>query len=526
MTIGNILIELYERLIDMKIGLDLIYERIQNKFRIVKKKLKGPVLECRFPELYFGKMPEVETVCVVNAESMSKDLLERQDILIICAGIKEQMDKGKCQYIMTDGEKDAKEIYAEIADLFCRISEWKEHLYDISMMNGSLQEIIDASSSMFSREILYLNGRFEVLAYSVPGGKLKDSEAEYQEWLERENRGNVKSLSLSIKDMEISLRKKVPYVYHYTQNKEDLYYLSTNVKELNRGIGHIAVNIGTETATNTQIWLLEFLRKVLERYFRNYLLIEQKHQRNIQGVFYSILDGIQFDRQMIEKQLQKLGISFDDRFICIKVTLANANMLGVPAIYFCTQIEQILGRAYSVQYDSQIVVLVNLTTNEINFEEAMKELTELLIRNNLKAGISNEFNDIFKSKNYYLQAKKAYEIGSVFHPELSTYHFIDYAVNYILMHSADELPVEMVCAKGLIRLLEYEKESSVEYCKTLSTYIRNNMNAVLTAKMLYIHRSTMLFRLNHITEILQMDLKDPDDRLYLEISLKLLGKYE
>jgi sugar diacid utilization regulator len=142
----------------------------------------------------------------------------------------------------------------------------------------------------------------------------------------------------------------------------------------------------------------------------------------------------------------------------------------------------------------------------------------------LKAGISNEFDDIFKVKSFFLQAEKAYETGFETDPSNSIYHFKDYAVPYILAQYGNELPLEMICCEGLMRLREYEKDSSVEYFKTLITYMRNNMNAIKTSKDLYIHRSTMLFRLNRIKEILQMDLNDPDQRLYLEISLRLIGK--
>lgn len=507
----------------MEIGLDLIYEYMQQNFKIIEKKLKNCGQDYKFPVLYPQNTPHSGSVCISDANSLTFDLLNRQDILLICVGEKDTSLNIKCQYIMTDRTKEPLTVYTALTELYCQINDWKDNIYEICMNNGKLQEILDISAKLFSKDLLYLNNRFEVLAYSLPVGKLKNTDEEYIEWLAGKNKENLKLLSLNMNDVNNVTTKKTPYVFHYISDDENLNYLCATVKELNRGVGYVALNIGNDYASGAQMWLIEFLRKSLERFFRNFLLADQNHQLNIQGVFYSILDDMQLDRSMIEKKLEKFSSPAYENYLCIVVALDNANKLGIPVIYLCSQIEQTLGRAFTVQYNTQIVVLVNLTRSDLSLDESLSEFENLLNNNHLKAGISNEFDDIFNSKLYYKQARKAYETGSISRPYQCIYHFKDYAVRYILRHYADELPIEMICAEGVIRLIEYEKESNVEYCKTLSTYMRNNMNAIQTAKMLYIHRSTMLFRLNRIKEILKMDFNDPDDRLYLEISLKLLG---
>jgi len=507
----------------MEIGLDLIYECIDENFKIIKKKLKNCSQNYKFPELYNQSKTHTGTVCISDVNSLTADLIAREDILLVCVGKKEDISEINCQFIMTDGAKDPFDVYSVLIELFCQINDWKEQVYEVCMNNGSLQNILDVSSKMFSNDLLYLNNRHEVLAYSLPVGKLKNTDEEYTEWLAIRNKENLKSLHVNMNDVNNVALKKTPYVFHYISNDENLYYLCATVKELNRGVGYVAINIGNDYATSTQLWLIEFLRKSLERFFKNSLLADQNHQLNLQGIFYSILDGMLFDLPMIEEKLEKFGSPAYESYKCIIVALDNAIKFGVPVIYLCSQIEQTLGQSYAVQYDSNIVVLVNLSRCDMNFDSSMKMFEKLLNNNNLRAGISNEFHDIFNAKQYYKQAKKAFETGSASRPNQSVYHFKDYAVQYILRHYADELPIEMICAEGMIRLIEYEKESNVDYCKTLSTYMQNNMNAIQTAKMLYIHRSTMLFRLNKIKEILKMDFNDPDDRLYLEISLKLLG---
>ena len=55
---------------------------------------------------------------------------------------------------------------------------------------------------------------------------------------------------------------------------------------------------------------------------------------------------------------------------------------------------------------------------------------------------------------------------------------------------------------------------------TLRVYLDNNLSVTKTAAALYLHRSTLLDRLAHITAMLGTDLKDPDYCLTLGILLR------
>ena len=61
---------------------------------------------------------------------------------------------------------------------------------------------------------------------------------------------------------------------------------------------------------------------------------------------------------------------------------------------------------------------------------------------------------------------------------------------------------------------------------TLKAYLECNCNLVRTAQRLYLHKNTLLYRLNHIRSILRCDLDDADQRLLLMLSFKLLETME
>ena len=84
----------------------------------------------------------------------------------------------------------------------------------------------------------------------------------------------------------------------------------------------------------------------------------------------------------------------------------------------------------------------------------------------------------------------------------------------------------MVCAENLLRLKEIDDTQGTNYMQTLRTYLENHLNAVQSAKDLFIHRSTFLYRLDKIKKIMETELDDSDELLYLLLSFRLLDLEE
>ena len=116
----------------------------------------------------------------------------------------------------------------------------------------------------------------------------------------------------------------------------------------------------------------------------------------------------------------------------------------------------------------------------------------------------------------------ALEVGSRVNPYLWIHHFNAIAFPYILEQATRRLPGRMLCHEKLLALHEYDAQQKTEYMRTLRTYLDLHLNAMATAKDLFIHRSTLLYRLDKIKTILESDLDDPEELLYLSISFRLL----
>ncbi|MCK4901006.1 MAG: helix-turn-helix domain-containing protein, partial [Anaerolineales bacterium] len=60
-------------------------------------------------------------------------------------------------------------------------------------------------------------------------------------------------------------------------------------------------------------------------------------------------------------------------------------------------------------------------------------------------------------------------------------------------------------------LLAYD--GNEELIRTLESYFKHNANLSQTAEALFIHRNTLLYRMERIAQILDLDFNNPENRL-------------
>ncbi len=108
------------------------------------------------------------------------------------------------------------------------------------------------------------------------------------------------------------------------------------------------------------------------------------------------------------------------------------------------------------------------------------------------------------------------ESKPLFFPDLSVYR--------LLLQIEGNPELKAFEEEILGSLLAYE--NSEELIRTLDAYFEFNGNLKRTARALYIHRNTLIYRLERIQEITGLDLSNPHTRLALQLTLhihKMLG---
>lgn len=131
-------------------------------------------------------------------------------------------------------------------------------------------------------------------------------------------------------------------------------------------------------------------------------------------------------------------------------------------------------------------------------------------------GVTEKIEDYSVS---YMQAKKCLNVVKSRFKEMGFALFDDLGA-YTLLHEIDGRMVAIFVQDYIGPLLNSEGKN-MDLLKTLQVYLSHNGNMTETAKELYIHRSTLQYRLEKIEDLLQVDLDNAEHRFNLNMAIKL-----
>lgn len=147
-------------------------------------------------------------------------------------------------------------------------------------------------------------------------------------------------------------------------------------------------------------------------------------------------------------------------------------------------------------------------------------LTRLRESGNLRMRIAlgNYFTGPGSIARSYRTARTTLQVGKQRMPEQRSYFYQDLALPVLLDSlrggwQANELSQPLAKLKAM--------DSNGLLRRTLQAWFTNNVQPSVTAKALYIHRNTLEYRLNRISELTGLSLSHFDDRLLLYIALQL-----
>lgn len=183
---------------------------------------------------------------------------------------------------------------------------------------------------------------------------------------------------------------------------------------------------------------------------------------------------------------------------------------------FSMELERIFPKGHPVIYKGYIGILVPSVS-----EKQIEELFKLAQNEDVSIGISWPFSNITEFKRYFNQAvaciKQAQRFGKVNQVfDYSDFHYYDLLYNY-----TGKIPLEHYCHPALKVLREYDKANNTELYVTLRTYLECEKNLRATAEALFIHRNTLIYRINRINQLTRLNLDSVNTVYSLMTSFKI-----
>ena len=145
--------------------------------------------------------------------------------------------------------------------------------------------------------------------------------------------------------------------------------------------------------------------------------------------------------------------------------------------------------------------------------------SELLIK--AVAGIGSIVGYVKDLANSFKEAQVALDVGRVFDTEKPVVHYENLGIGrliYQLPTTMCEMYLSEVFKKDTIEMLDQETLS------TIQKFFENNLNVSETSRKLFVHRNTLVYRLEKIKKTTGLDLREFDHAIIFKVAL-MVKKY-
>lgn len=134
--------------------------------------------------------------------------------------------------------------------------------------------------------------------------------------------------------------------------------------------------------------------------------------------------------------------------------------------------------------------------------------------------IVSEMKDVSKS---YKEAKMALDVGKIFYSDKNIVSYATLGIGRLIY----QLPVNL--CKMFIHEIFGEKipeELDEETLSTLEKFFDNNLNVSETSRQLFLHRNTLVYRIEKLQKVTGLDVRNFDDAMTLKIALMVVNYIE
>ena len=181
---------------------------------------------------------------------------------------------------------------------------------------------------------------------------------------------------------------------------------------------------------------------------------------------------------------------------------------------------------YVTAVDENSVILIKTIENPQDAEEIFSVARTIVAMMNVEAmknvkvavgTVVNELKDMSKS---YKEAKMALDVGKIFYAQKDIITYSTLGIGrliYQLPVNLCKIYIQEVFPNGVPEELDDETLS------TINTFFENNLNVSETSRQLFLHRNTLVYRIEKLQKALGLDLRNFDDALTFKIALMVVN---
>ncbi|GER67603.1 PucR family transcriptional regulator [Weizmannia acidilactici] len=300
-------------------------------------------------------------------------------------------------------------------------------------------------------------------------------------------------------------------------------------------IGFLAVHGELDKTDHLSALIIEQAMNVISFALMKEQAIKQ-HARSIRNDFFlHFLEGAFSSREEMIHRAAEFSLRNDQSYICVAGKIdgscGHADLRQQEEIYefIEDEVAKTDPKAHFFTKGDYCILLYEVQEyGSFSIEDLLRYIQEKVsayFGHTISFGISNLSHSFLQVRNAYKEAADALKSGEISKKTgyIQTYLTKDVMALLRLIPRQD---LENFYAFALQNFYHMKSDERESLLATLSVYLETNCQISETAKRLYVHRNTVVYRIEKCEELLGKSLKDPDTNLQLRIALRIRNMLE
>jgi PucR family transcriptional regulator, proline-responsive transcriptional activator len=468
---------------------------------------------------------EKELLFIGYASDLPANISVEHSIILICITNcnipKAYFENPSIHLITLDSGAELIAVYNAVDSLFRderRMKLATSKLFQSVIHDFSLQQMCDIGYELLGNPIVIVDNSLKNIAWT------SNIEVDDPLWIEfNKTGGYLSNESLLLLTTQSEFKQDL--------NQSSPFIMSKGQLKHRRMINHIFVDqkvIGTMIVVEsekpfreTDSPIVGMIAKVLALEMKKNSFILYSKALAEEHFFKDLLDGMH-DKGLVSEKLKTQHLVIKDNLYLLTIDISEFDRTYKTLQYFRELLDKMIFDCKSILYNDYIVIII-MHDNDIALSEAeLERLTAFFKENNLYGGISRCFHDILDIRVHFDQAVTAAALSRRLKNENRLSFYKDVSVYHLLDLAAQKIDLKQLCHESLVKLIEYDRRNNTSYTQNLYQYLIHERNLAHTTLALHVHRNTLVYRINKIIEIIQVDLEDSDVRFQLLLTYKIL----
>lgn len=409
------------------------------------------------------------------------------------------------------------ETFTEMIQDDNRLAEIMNKLFYELYRNRGLQGIVTAAADIFENSVMVNDVAYNVIAKSsrTPLGDKILSNATGDGFIADSVISEMRNQNIFA---ELHQSNKLIFSFQYSTNT---HWLFKAVRINHTSIADIAIVDDNRPFRYIDFKLIDLLSKMISLEMQKDEYFTRNKNNNYSYFIQDLIEGRLNNKETILHRAAMLGIHFYGNYWISVAYPEDTEQSSDELNYLASQLQQILPEGKWVVYKKAMIGLFSRQNKKKLTEYEYDKLHHFAQENKISIGISDVFYNTTKFPVYYEQALHAAQTPIPGNSNMHIRYYSDIMVYHLIELLAANHSTYEFLHPELIRLEEYDKENNTDLMHTLKQYVLNARNTNKTSDDLSIHRNSLLYRLNRIREITNLDLDDGNEFCKIMLHIRL-----